>query len=94
MVLAFEKWVERDHIPKCFDVQMIMKPNNINCHIFSFKDKNIYVNFDSKLSGEPLHVIITEGRCNCSIRKTLLSTECYERLIKIPDNEIIDTTAI
>jgi hypothetical protein len=26
--------------------------------------------------------------------KTLLSTECYERLIKISDNEIIDTAAI
>jgi hypothetical protein len=94
MVIAFEKWVKRDHAPKFSEAQMIMKPNGINCHNFSFKDENIYVNFDSEHSGEPLQVIITEGHCRCSSRKTLLSTKCYDRLIKISNNEIIDTAAI
>jgi hypothetical protein len=56
-------------------------------------DENIYIGFDSTISGEPRQVYITKMGLG-GVKKTLLSIECYERLIKISDDKIINTAEI
>jgi hypothetical protein len=93
MVMAFEKWIKRERIPK-FRSGMTMDAWGINNHDFLNPDGDLYICFDSELSGKPLQVIITETGLAGTLHKTLLPIKCYERLIKISDNEIIDTTEI
>jgi hypothetical protein len=61
--------------------------------LVEFDDKNIYIGFDSTISGEPRQVYITEMGPG-GVKKTLLSVEYYERLIKISADKIVDVAEI
>ena len=91
MVIAFEKWIKKERIPK-FRSGMTREAWGKNNYDFLNLDGDIYICFDSEISGKPLQVIITEMDHTGTRRKTLLPIKCYERLIKTNDNEIIVVT--
>jgi hypothetical protein len=93
MVLAFEKWIKREHITKVHKMNMTAWGRNNYDFLVEFDDKDVYIGFDSTISGEPKQVYITEMGPG-GVKKTILSVECYERLIKIPAGKIVDVAEI
>jgi hypothetical protein len=88
MVQAFQKWRRKERISPRIHSMTAWGVNNYDFMI-EIEDTSFYVGFDSKMSGEPRQVYVTETG-PFRVKTLALPVDCYERLIHAP--EIIDIT--
>jgi hypothetical protein len=90
MVQAFKKWIRKERIYPRIHSMTAWGVNNYDFQI-EIEDTSFYVGFDSKISGEPRQVYVTETG-PLRVKTLALAIDCYERLIHTPLGEIIEVT--